>query len=259
MGYGYTHLARAGVPEPDLGGATYEDVRLRTAEGSTLHGWYLPSANGAAVIALAGRENPEPVARFLNRHGYGVLLFDRRGEGVSDGDPNAFGWGDTKDVAAAIAFLRERTDVDADRIGGIGLSVGGEMLLEQAAANPALRAVVSEGAGIRSYREASELPAQDWPQHSIWAATTAGVALFGNRRPPPNLTELVPRITPRAVFLIYADQGQGGEQLSEQYYEVAGGPKELWRTDSGHIGGYDAAPAEYERRVVRFFDTHLGS
>ena len=28
----------------------------------------------------------------LVRHGYGVLLFDRRGEGESNGDPNEFGW-----------------------------------------------------------------------------------------------------------------------------------------------------------------------
>ena len=29
----------------------------------------------------------------LADHGYGVLLFDRRGEGASEGDPNLLGWG----------------------------------------------------------------------------------------------------------------------------------------------------------------------
>ena len=32
----------------------------------------------------------------LARHGYGVLLFDRRGEGESEGDPNGFGWQGSK-------------------------------------------------------------------------------------------------------------------------------------------------------------------
>ena len=41
----------------------------------------------------------------LARHGYGVLLFDRRGEGRSDGDPNAWGWGGDRDVKAAAAWL----------------------------------------------------------------------------------------------------------------------------------------------------------
>ena len=65
----------------------------------------------------------------LVRHGYGVLLFDRRGEGASEGDPNTFGWHGERDLHAAAAYLRSRSDVDPERIGGIGLSVGGEMLI----------------------------------------------------------------------------------------------------------------------------------
>ena len=63
----------------------------------------------------------------LARHGYGVLIFDRRGEGESDGDPNPYAWNDgERDLLAAIDFLKRRPDVEPDRIGGIGLSVGGE-------------------------------------------------------------------------------------------------------------------------------------
>jgi dienelactone hydrolase len=47
--------------------------------------------------------------------------------------------------------------VDPERIGGIGRSMGGELLLETAAETDELKAVVSEGAGIRSVREASEI------------------------------------------------------------------------------------------------------
>ena len=81
--------------------------------------------------------------------------------------------------------------------------------------------------------------------------------MFSGDAPPENLKELVPRIAPRPVLLIYADRGQGGEELSAEYYDAAGEPKELWKTDSGHTGGYDAAPREYERRVVAFFDEAL--
>jgi hypothetical protein len=59
------------------------------------------------------------------------------------------------------------------------------------------------------------------------------------------------------VFLIYAERGQGGEELSADFYAAAGDPKNLWKTDSGHTGGYDADPQEYERRVVQFFDGAL--
>ncbi len=118
LGYVFTHVSREEVPASRLG-AAYENVSFETSDGLTLHGWYVRSRNGAAVIAFPGRKGPQRQARMLIRHGYGVLLFDRRGEGASDGDPNAFGWGGAKDVDAAVAFLRGRPDVRGGRIGGI--------------------------------------------------------------------------------------------------------------------------------------------
>jgi hypothetical protein len=257
--YGYTHLARAVVPDADLGGAAYEDVTFETPDGLELEGWYIPSKNGAAVISFPGRSGTREPARFLARHGYGVLLFDRRGEGKSEGDPNALGWNGHKDIDGAIAFLRQRPDVDPERIGGIGLSVGGEMMIEKAAETDALKAIVFEGTGIRSVRESNELSGGErWVQFPVMAATTVGTALFSNHSPPENLNDLVRRISPRPVFLIYADRGQGGEKLTADYYKAAGEPKQLWKTDSNHVGGYDANPREYERRVVSFFDRALG-
>jgi fermentation-respiration switch protein FrsA (DUF1100 family) len=256
--YGYTHIARAVVPKPDLGG-DFEDVSFTTGDGLELTGWYVPSKNRAAVIAFPGRKGPQRQTRMLVRHGYGVLLFDRRGEGDSEGDPNAVGWAGDRDIKAAIAFLRERPDVDADRIGGIGLSVGGELMLEAAAETDALKAVVSEGAGIRSAREAAELPGGGkWLALPIWGGITAGTAVFSNHAPPPNLNDVVERISPRPVFFIYAAGGQGGEELSQDFYESAGEPKDVWEVaEGGHVGGAEARPREYERRMIAFFDEAL--
>jgi fermentation-respiration switch protein FrsA (DUF1100 family) len=256
--YGYTHIGRAVVPEANLG-AGFEDVSFTTDDGLELTGWYVPSRNRAAVIAFPGRKGPQPQARMLIRHGYGVLLFDRRGEGDSEGDPNAVGWNGTRDIKAAIDFLRERPDVDADRIGGIGRSVGGELMLQTAAETDALKAVASEGAGIRSVREATELPGGGkWPAVAIWGGITAGTAVFSNHAPPPNLNHLVERISPRPVFFIYSAHGQGGEELSQDFYESAGEPKFVWEVPvGGHVGGAEALPRQYERRMVGFFDRAL--
>jgi uncharacterized protein len=256
--YVITHAARAVVPPADLG-APAENVEFTTSDGLQLHGWYVPSDNGATVIAFPGRSGPQKPARVLVEHGYGVLLFDRRGEGESDGDPNALGWSGVKDLNAAVAYLQSRDDVESDRIGGIGLSVGGELLLQAAAESDDLKAVVSEGAGIRSVREALEASGSEQLfAVPFWAATTAATAVFSNSTPPPNLKELMPRIAPRPVFLIFSTNGQGGEQLSSDYHAAAGEPKELWEIpDAGHIGGITAHPEEYERRVVGFFDRTL--
>ena len=132
------------------------------------------------------------------------------------------------------------------------------MLLEAAATNDDLKAVVSEGAGIRSYKEALELNgAERWLQFPLWGSTALGTALFSDTTPPANLKDLVADISPRPVFFIHAERGQGGEQLTAEYFEAAGEPKELWKTDSTHIHGYDADPEEYVRRVTEFFDNAL--
>src|SRR3954454_196774 len=115
LGYVVTHTARAEAPRAHLKTA-YETVEFTTSDGLLLKGWYIPSKNRAAVIAFPGRTGIQKQARMLARHGYGVLLFDRRGEGESEGDPNVFGWGGDRDVVAAAAYLRSRPDVARSRI-----------------------------------------------------------------------------------------------------------------------------------------------
>jgi dienelactone hydrolase len=257
--YLFTHIGRGIVTGADLG-APAQAVTLQTSDGLTLTGSYVPSRNGAAVIVSPGYNSTPDHARMLVRHGYGVLLFDQRGEGRSDGDPNAFGWSAEKDHNAAIAFLRSRPDVDPDRIGGLGLSVAGETLLQTAAHNHGLRAVVSEGAGNRSVREVRDMPAS--PESWVWMPShyvlTAMTALFANEAPPANLRHLVPRIAPRPIFLISAGHGVDSEVLNKQFFAAAGEPRTLWEIpEAGHTGGLESRPAEYEQRVVGFFDRAL--
>jgi predicted acyl esterase len=196
----------------------------------------------------------------LVRHGYGVLLFDRRGEGQSEGDLNLFGWNGERDLRPAVDFLRSRPDVDSARIGGLGLSVGGELLLQAAANDPRLRAVVSEGAGARSLAEHLHEPGlgsvQRW--FSPWIVQTAALAVYSNQGPPGDFADLVRRIAPRPVLLLRAVRGQPVEALNRVYRANAGPRAELWELESGgHTGGLAAVPSEYGRRIVGFFDRAL--
>jgi dienelactone hydrolase len=257
--YLFAHLGRGVATNVDLG-PNVEPIRLRTSDGLTLIGSYVPSRNGAAIIVGPGYASTQEPARMLVRHGYGVLLFDQRGEGRSDGDPNALGWSAEKDFNAAIAFLERRPDVDHGRIGGLGLSVAGETLLQTAAHNIALRAVVSEGAGSRSIREEREMPRhpEDWPDLVSQGVLSGAVTVFANETPPANLRHLVAAIAPRAVFLISAGHGVPSEILNRRYYAEAGQPKSLWEMrEAGHTGGLASRPREYEARVVDFFNRSL--
>ena len=204
-----THRPRAVVGPADLG-RRYENVTLRTSDGLKLAAWYVPSRNGAAVISYPTRQGKLPQARMLARHGYGVLLLDARGYDGSEGDPNLFGWDDAKDIDAAVAWLQQRPDVKDGRIGGIGFSVGGEMMLQTAASNPGLRAVVSEGAGVRSVREDLLRGPRGWFALPAAAVQAGALTVMSGTRPPPALDDLVAQIAPRPLFLIYAGQGGGG-------------------------------------------------
>ena len=115
----------------------HQTVTFPAADGTKLGGWYIPSKNRAAVIVVHGgggdRTGSLRHARLLSSLGYGVLLYDSRGRGTSEGDPNAQGWTWQDDVSGAIAFVRGRRDVDPDRIGALGLSTGADVLIEAAA------------------------------------------------------------------------------------------------------------------------------
>jgi uncharacterized protein len=259
LGYGTTHNGRAVVPVDRLG-VPHEGVTFETADGLELEGWYIPSRNGAAVISFPGRNGSQKQARMLARHGYGVLLFDRRGEGRSEGEPNSWGWGGDTDVNAAIAYLRSRPDVDDDRIGGIGLSVGGEMMIETAAEIDELKAVVSDGAGARSYREEryfDETGVNKVLGAVIGVTKTASIAVFSNHAPPASLKDLSAKVD-EPLLLIAAPESGHGEELNRLYARAAGDNATLWEIpEARHVGGIDARPREYEQRVVSFFDEAL--
>ena len=89
---------------------------------------------------------------------------------------------------------------------------------------------------------------------------TTAVAVFTNSLPPPSLKSEVARIAPTAVFFIYGEHGQGGTETlpNKAFFAAAHEPKQIWQVPGGqHIAGITTRPAEYERRVVSFFDRAL--
>ena len=255
MGLIGTHRPRATAAEMPVG---YHSVSLHTTDGLQLAAWYAPSRNGAAVISFPTRSGKLDHAAMLRRHAYGVLVVDMRGYDGSDGSPNAFGWAATKDIDAAVSWLRRQPDVRDGRVGGIGFSVGGEMMLQAAAENHHLRAVVSDGAGERSVRETWLRGLRAAVAIPESAVQSAAVAIYSDTMPPPSLKTVASRIAPSAAFFIYAEHGIGGEDLNPTYFRAAHAPKAIWKVpDAGHTGGLDVRPQTYERRVIAFFNRHL--
>ena len=195
-----------GVTPRDTGITTYENVSITTVDGLTLHGWYLPSQNRAAVVLAHGlgqnRNYMLPYAFHLVNAGYGVLLFDLRAHGESEGALLTM-HGD--DVLAAVAFLQSRPEIDLARIGVLGFSMGGIVIIEAAAHSSAIRAVLVDGPGPTAF---SDMP----PAQTVseWLYVPFDLLFFpvlslrtGQPNPPP-IIEAIAAIAPRPVMLVSA-------------------------------------------------------
>jgi len=68
------------------------------------------------------------VARALSEYGFIVLRFDFRGSGDSDGEfEDMTVLGEVSDAEKALTFLMEQRNVDKERVGILGLSMGGRV------------------------------------------------------------------------------------------------------------------------------------
>jgi dipeptidyl aminopeptidase/acylaminoacyl peptidase len=133
-------------------GVPFSDVRFSTANGRTLHGWWIPwddARRPAVILAHGWGRNAErmlPYIAILRPMGYHLLAFDARHHGASDRDGHASMKKFSEDIRAALDFLAGQPEANADRVGVLGLSVGGSAAIHAAAHDPRLRAVVTVGA-----------------------------------------------------------------------------------------------------------------
>jgi fermentation-respiration switch protein FrsA (DUF1100 family) len=247
----------------DVGITTYQDVTFTASDGITLRGWYIPSQNGAAVILAHGyvdnRQFLLPEAALLTDRGYGVLLFDFRGHGESDRAAVTLGDHERRDLRAALDFVAAQPDVDPDRIGGLGFSMGAAVLTEVAAEDERLRAVVIEA----SYATLDDVIKERLNLPGVLRDPLVRVIEWQHDgdidsvRPVDDLC----RISPRPVLLIYGDQEDTLPPGSQQtMFDAARDPVEKWVIPGvGHVYFGESAPEGYSARVLDFFERGLGS
>lgn len=159
-------------------GVAYEDVHFPAQDGLRLSGWFIPAVNtardGAAVVLvhgwrwnrlgtmsddmLSGLDGSRPVdllrlAYKLHQEGYHVLMFDLRNHGESAAAPPVtFGWQEANDLLGAVAYLNGRSEVNKDRIGAVGFSMGANTVLYTIPQTEQIKAAVAvQPASINSF------------------------------------------------------------------------------------------------------------
>lgn len=246
-------------------GLTYEDVEVTTQDGVTIRGWYIPSQNRAAVILIhsmaSNRLGTLDLAVMFAKHGYGVMMIDLRVHGESGGELLTFGGDEYLDVSAAVDYLQARPDLDPERIGVMGLSLGASASVLSGARDTRLAAVAADAPGATVFK--------DWVQpetfyDSLYVPFDHMFFFYLHRidgvSNPLSITDAVAQISPRPLLLIGGMSG--GSTLEkrsiEQYFAAARVPKQkLLLPNTPHISGLRTHPQEYEETVIQFFNTWL--
>ncbi|MBZ0285858.1 MAG: alpha/beta hydrolase [Anaerolineae bacterium] len=245
--------------EPPQG---FSEITVLTDDGVALAGWYAEPENGAVIIVVhgagSGRNSVRSHAMMLHENGFGVLALNMRGYGDSEGDINRLGWTGTRDISAAIDFLSKRDEVEA--IGGLGLSMGGEILLGAASSYPAMQAIAAEGATHRCLEEYTALP-KNRPLYRNFThrVFTLMVGLFSGKAPPePPLLNSIEQAETTAFLFIAA--GNEGEEIDYNtlFHDAVRDHSSLWIIpEVGHTNGLGGVPDLYESRIIEFFRAEL--
>ncbi len=192
-------------------------------------------------------------ARFLRRVGYSTLLVDLQATGETLGDRITFGWRESRDVVAAVGFLRKAAP--ETKIAVVGSSLGG------AAALLAAPELQLDGMVLEAVYPTIERATENRLRKYLGSAGTAFsrplLWLMQKRlrltaeqlRPIEHVAALG---CPVLIINGDADPNTTAEDAVALYHRALP-PKELWLVEgAGHVDLHRAAGAEYEQRLLGF-------
>jgi fermentation-respiration switch protein FrsA (DUF1100 family) len=248
-----------GKPPTDLHA---RDVTFPSESGSTIHGWWCPASPTEAVLLLPGvranRLSMVDRAKFLHRAGYSVLLIDFQATGESPGRQITFGWRESRDVIAAVSFIRRQTP--AARVAVIGTSLGGAAALF---ATPPLHV---EACVLEAVYPTIERAAENRLHNYLGPLGTLGAPLLfgqmqlriGVGRDQLRPIDHIASINCPVYIINGLIDSRTTREDAVSLYSHARAPKTLWLVaGAGHVDIHRAATREYEARVLSFLESAL--
>ena len=247
--------------------ARSEDVVVQTGDNVELHGWKIRAAepNGDWVLLFHGvsdnRTGVLGAADLLLRHGLSVVMMDSRAHGESSGDMATYGWKERYDTVSIANALYASENVR--RLFALGVSMGAAIALQSAAVEPRIEGVVAEDpfadlrevsydyAGLRMWPLLGKTYFRPASISAMRSMSEAGGFSPDDVSPVQAVAE-----RPFAVLLICGTRDKAIPcRHAERIYAAATGPKEFWIVPGAfHASALGQDPAEYEKRVVSFFE-----
>ena len=250
--------------------ASVRDVQMRAFDGAPLRAWLFapPGAAGGIVMLFHGmgdsRLSELGYARLMLRHGYRVLALDERGNGSSGGDIESFGVLERRDTRSWTDWLL--TNNPATRLYGLGESMGAGVLLQSLNTEPRFRAVVAE-CSFQNFREvAYDRVSQHFGTRTefkrpLYFGVVESGLLYVRLRYGIDLDDASPEdavaATRTPVLLIHGRADDNVYPVQSQRMATRNPAHiSLWQPIACHTCALGAVPAEFERRVIGWFQSH---
>jgi uncharacterized protein len=250
--------------------AKFIDSSISTREGVVLKAWFLQpqSETRDAVILLHGvsdnRMGMYGYGRWPLSRNYAVLLPDARAHGLSGGLAS-YGLNESADIHLWVDWLEENYHPRC--IYALGESMGAAQLLQALAKESRFCAVVAESP-FATFREVAyarfgrEFHTGPWLGKTFFRPTVDVGFLFVRlaygldmeRASPAKAVE----ITRTHVLLIHGLSDRNMPPYHSDEIQVHN-PSEVtvWKVPGAvHTGAHNAAPADFEAKVLRWFQSH---
>jgi len=240
-----------------------QDVSIPGA-AHTVAAWWVDAGAGSPAVLLihgarADRTDMIDRARLLKKYGFSVLLIDLQGHGETLGEAITFGYRESSDVTAALAWLKSSTGPPRE-IGIIGCSLGGAATL-LAVQPTGAHAIVLESVYPRITRAVeNRLRMRVGPLAPAIAPLLLWQLPLRFHLGTSDLEPIRHIAAVGAPVLILAGTKDEHTTLEEslELYAAAAQPKFLWILEGARhqdLLAYD--PKGYESRVIPFLQAHL--
>lgn len=237
---------------PASAGLRFEELEFKGFDGTRLTGWFIPAsgyanpkeAKGTVIQFHGNAQNMSAHWQFLSwlpQRGYNVFVFDYRGYGLSDGDPEPKGV--FEDSNSALNYIRTRQDVDPRRLIVLGQSLGGT------------NAIAAVGSGNRAGVRAVVIESTFYSYSSIANDKLPGAGFLMNDT--YSAKNYVAQLAPIPLLFLHGTKDATIPYAhTRKLFDQAGQPKRLVTIEGGeHLDAFSPRfGRKYQDVLLEFLD-----
>jgi uncharacterized protein len=242
------------------------EIAAPGANGDLIYGWWIPGLKGAPGIVLApgygmNRSDALSLAVGLHNNGFNLFIFDQRGSVDSPREVSTLGLYETEDMLAAVRLLRERTEINRERIGIWGVDIGALAALKAAAQFPEIRAIAADSAfqspsDFLSYRIEEEFGINNSLLQFGCYQVFRLFHLRGSRSANAELS--LQALSDRSILFIKGENRRRLGSLTTDIYDALQPQKELISFKAARFHSMSGEDLRnYDRQVINFFHLNL--